>query len=144
MIRTPHPVWLKPVRMTATSLLFLSKRARSVASRDLGLAVVLAFLVAGSAWAEQPAELFLKACASCHGKDGRARTPIGRKLKVKDLTQSKLGDADIAAQIREGRRGDDGLTRMPSFKESLQPDQIEALVRHVKSLRPRPARPKAP
>lgn len=110
----------------------------------LALAAVLALPVGGGVGAEQPAELFIKACASCHGKDGKAKTPIGRKLKVKDLTQSKLGDVEIAEQIREGRKGDDGLTRMPSFKESFQPDQIEALVRHVKSLRPRPARPKAP
>ena len=144
MNRTPHPVWLKRVMIVAASLTFFSRRTLPVALRGLGLAGVLAFSVAGSAWAEQPPELFIKACAACHGKDGKARTPIGRKLKVKDLTQSKLGDADIAAQIREGRKGDDGLTRMPSFKESLQPDQIEALVRHVKSLRPRPTRSKSP
>ena len=92
--------------------------------------------------AEEAAVLFARACASCHGKDGKARTPIGRKLKVKDLTQSMIGDREIAEQIREGKKGQDDLTRMPSFKESLKGDEIEALVRYVKSLRARvPAKP---
>lgn len=104
----------------------------------LGLAIVT------SLRGEEPAAIFGRACAPCHGKNGKAQTPIGRKLKVKDLTQSKTEDGQIIEQIREGKKGDDGLVRMPSFKESLKPDEIEALVRYVKSLRPRgPADPPA-
>ena len=107
-----------------------------------GLAVSVGLLALVAVRAEEAAVLFARACASCHGKDGKARTPIGRKLKVKDLTQSMIGDREIAEQIREGKKGQDDLTRMPSFKESLKGDEIEALVRYVKSLRARvPAKP---
>jgi len=84
--------------------------------------------------AEEPSTLFVRACSPCHGKDGKAQTPAGRKLKVKDLTQSKLGTAEIEKQIQEGKKGSDGLTKMPSFKESLKAEEIEALVRYVKAL----------
>ena len=107
-----------------------------------GLAVSVGLMALVAVRAEEAAVLFARACASCHGKDGKARTPIGRKLKVKDLTQSMIGDREIAEQIREGKKGQDDLTRMPSFKESLKGDEIEALVRYVKSLRARvPAKP---
>ncbi|HZF73236.1 MAG TPA: c-type cytochrome, partial [Gemmatimonadaceae bacterium] len=51
-------------------------------------------------------EVFAKQCASCHGPDGKAQTPIARKLGVKDLTQSKLTEAEIEKQIVEGKRDD--------------------------------------
>jgi mono/diheme cytochrome c family protein len=65
----------------------------------------------------------------------KARTPAGRKLGVKDLTQSKIPDTEIHKQIQEGRRGDDGSIRMPSFKDSLKAEEIEALVGYVMTLR---------
>jgi hypothetical protein len=46
-------------------------------------------------------------------KDGKAQTPIGRKLGVKDLTQSKLTEADIKKQIVEGKRDEHGKEKMP-------------------------------
>jgi mono/diheme cytochrome c family protein len=99
--------------------------------------LLVGLLIQGAVLGEEPAALFARACAPCHGKDGKARTPVGRKLKVKDLTLSKADDRQIAEQIREGKKGEDGLTRMPSFKESLKSDEIEALIRYVKTLRPR-------
>ncbi len=93
--------------------------------------------------AEGSAELFARACASCHGKDGKAQTPIARKLKVKDLTQTALDEPAIAEQIRAGRKGEDGLTRMPSFGESLKPAEIEGLVQYVRTLQQR-GKKKAP
>ena len=105
--------------------------------RPAGFALLLGLALGTSLRGEETAAIFGRACAPCHGKNGKAQTPIGRKLKVKDLTQSKTEDHQILEQIREGKKGDDGLVRMPSFKESLKPDEIEALVRYVKSLRPR-------
>jgi len=40
-------------------------------------------------------ELFLKSCAPCHGKDGKAKAPAARKLGEKDLSLSQLTDAQI-------------------------------------------------
>jgi len=80
-------------------------------------------------------EVFAKQCASCHGPDGKAQTPIARKLGVKDLTQSKLTEAEIEKQIVEGKRGDDGKEKMPSFKGKLSTDEIKSLIAAVKELR---------
>src|ERR1043165_4985186 len=77
-------------------------------------------------------ELFGKLCMPCHGKDGKAQTPIARKLGVKDLTQTKLTDAEIEKQINEGKRDDHGKELMPSFKSRLSADEIKALVAVVK------------
>ena len=80
-------------------------------------------------------ELFGKFCMPCHGKDGKAQTPIARKLGVKDLTQTKLTDAEIEKQINEGKRDDHGKELMPSFKSRLSADEIKALVVVVKELK---------
>jgi len=80
-------------------------------------------------------ELFAKQCAPCHGPDGKAQTPIARKLGVKDLTQSKLTEAEIEKQIIEGKPDDHGKEKMPSFKGKLSTDEIESLITAVKELR---------
>ena len=79
--------------------------------------------------------LFNLHCAPCHGKDGKARTPIAKKLGVKDLTESKLTDAEIEKQIIEGRKNDRGTQTMPPFKDKLTSDQIKSVISVVKSFR---------
>ncbi len=80
-------------------------------------------------------ELFGKHCASCHGKDGKARTPIARQLGVKDLTQSKTSDGEIEKQVTEGKKDDRGNQKMPPFKDKLSPEEIKLLIEFVKNLR---------
>jgi len=78
-------------------------------------------------------------CTACHGADGSARTPQGRKLKAKDLRISKLADAEIDRQIRDGSKNKSGTTVMPAFGRELTDAQIQEAIRTVKSFRP-PAR----
>ncbi|MDD5140101.1 MAG: cytochrome c [Verrucomicrobiales bacterium] len=85
--------------------------------------------------ADDPGELFVKTCASCHGKDGKAQTPAAKKLGVKDLSQSKLTDAQIIERIMEGKRDTQDSSKMPAFKEKLTPEQIKSLVPVVKEFR---------
>jgi len=93
-------------------------------------------LVGGSAVrAAGGEELFGKHCVSCHGKDGKARTPIARQLGVKDLTQSKTSDGEIEKQVTEGKKDDRGNQKMPPFKDKLSPEEIKSLIEFVKSLR---------
>lgn len=80
-------------------------------------------------------ELFTKHCMPCHGPDGKAQTPIARKLGVKDLTQSKLTESEIEKQIIEGKRDEHGKEKMPPFKSKLSADEIKSLVTTVKELR---------
>ena len=84
--------------------------------------------------ADGPA-LFADNCASCHGMDGRARTPAGKKVHAKDLSLSVLTDDGIMRQIREGDRDSHGQPVMPPFKGRLSDEEISALVPVVKSFR---------
>jgi len=68
--------------------------------------------------------LFLMRCASCHGEDGK----LGMS-GAKDLSSSKLNEKEIGVILKNGKNG------MPSFGESLNLNQQEALVVHVLSLR---------
>ena len=88
-----------------------------------------------AAYAANGQEVFEAHCASCHGADGKGRTPAGKKLRAKDLAESKLADADVEKQIVNGTQDAKGNARMPEFKTKLSPEEIAALVAHVKSLR---------
>jgi mono/diheme cytochrome c family protein len=91
--------------------------------------------VSQMALAEDPRELFAKTCAPCHGKDGKAETPAAKKLGVKDLSQSKLTDAQIVQQIMEGKKDEQGRSKMPAFNEKLTSEQVQSLVSVVKEFR---------
>jgi mono/diheme cytochrome c family protein len=85
--------------------------------------------------ASDGAALYEKYCLPCHGADGRPRTPAAKKLKVKDLTENRLPDADIARQIAHGKKDATGKERMPAFGSDLTDAEIAALVGFVKGLR---------
>lgn len=67
--------------------------------------------------------LFLKNCAHCHGAD--ANDDEGPDLHNLDWT-----DQQIATRIRSGKAG-----QMTSFKDKLQPSEIDSLVIYVRSLK---------
>lgn len=77
-------------------------------------------------------ELFLKNCSPCHGKDGKAETPAARKLGVKDLSLSKLTDAQIKQQIHEGKQENQATSKLPAFKDRLSDEEIKSLVPVIK------------
>ena len=79
-----------------------------------------------------PSELFVKKCAKCHGEDGRAETPKGKKMKAQDFTeqafQQLTTDAQIVDAITNGTEKD-----MPSFGKVLSPDEIQSLLKDVRN-----------
>lgn len=88
-------------------------------------------------------EVFENRCAACHGFDGRARTLQGRKMKAKDLRESRLTDAEIERQIREGSRGKTGVSVMPAVGQDMTVAEIQAAIRVVKAFRPPAPSPKS-
>ena len=80
-------------------------------------------------------ELFVKHCALCHGKDGKAQNPAARKLGVKDLSTSKATDDEIEKQVTEGKKDDRGNLKMPPFKDKLTSAEIKSLIAVAKSFR---------
>lgn len=105
-----------------------------IASRP-SLGLLCAALLPLGVTAGDATALFEQNCAPCHGKDGKAKTPMARKLGVKDLTQSKTTDEQIERQIREGTKTPDGKAQMPSFGDRLSAEQVKLLIRFVRELR---------
>jgi cytochrome c6 len=73
---------------------------------------------------------FRTKCAMCHGPDGGG-SEVGKSMNVPDLRSEAiqgLADAELVQVISNGKGG------MPSFKNSLSADQIQALVKHVRAL----------
>lgn len=71
-------------------------------------------------------------CATCHGPDGKGDTAMGKTMKVKDLGSAevqKQSDADMATIIEKGKKP------MPGYEGKLTKDQIDALVKYVRSLK---------
>ena len=86
-----------------------------------------------SASARSAAELYSKNCATCHGKDGRAKTFKGKLKHTRDLTdpewQDKASDERIFNSIMNGKG------KMPAFGKKLSEQEINTLVTFVRALR---------
>ena len=72
-------------------------------------------------------------CASCHGKDGRAKSLHGKHVHARDLTdagwQNEVSDERLFNSITKGKG------KMPAFGKKLSEDQIDALVRYVRQFK---------
>jgi mono/diheme cytochrome c family protein len=81
-------------------------------------------------------EIYASTCVACHGPDGAGKTPQGRKVKAKDLRESKLTAAETATRIREGARNKSGVMVMPPLGQELTADEIAAVIPVVIAFRP--------
>jgi mono/diheme cytochrome c family protein len=63
------------------------------------------------------------ACVVCHGENGK-----GGIAGAKDMTISKLSDAEMAAMIKNGKNA------MPKYK-NLTDDQVNSLVAYIRTLK---------
>jgi mono/diheme cytochrome c family protein len=82
--------------------------------------------------AESPdaATLYKSKCAVCHGADGTADTPMGKKLGTKSFKSpevQKESDSDLKSSISNGKG------KMPAYK-ALTPEQIDALIKYAREL----------
>lgn len=107
--------------------------ARAVAlAATLALALVVSAPRAAAKNADADdlgAKTFKTTCVMCHGVDGTG-SATGKALKAPDLHSDavqKLTDAQIAEQISTGKNN------MPPFKSTLSKDQIQALVKYVRT-----------
>ena len=103
-----------------------------VLSQCLLLALVGAFVLAVPLRAQEAdgAALFKQKCSMCHGADGKGFAAI----KTPDFTdpkwQAAITDDQIVETIKNGKKG----TPMPPFKDKLKEEEIQALVKHIRSL----------
>ena len=79
-----------------------------------------------------------KHCASCHGKNGRGDTKMGRKVGAKDYTdpkvQAAMKDEEMFKAIKEGLK-EGGKTKMKAHKDVLTDEEIKALVQYVRAFK---------
>ena len=88
---------------------------------------------ASSVAAFDASSVYNNKCASCHGRDGRARSLHGKHEHARDLTsgewQDSVSDERIYNSISNGKG------KMPAFKKKLSDSQIDELVNYVRRLR---------
>lgn len=83
--------------------------------------------------ARTAAQLYSKHCASCHGKDGRAKTFKAKFNHARNLTepgwQEAVSDERIFNSIANGRQ------KMPAFAKKITQAEIDSLVLFVRGMR---------
>lgn len=75
---------------------------------------------------------FKAKCAMCHGADGKGDTAMGKKFGLKDLGSAEVqgkSDADLTTIITKGK------DKMPAYGEKLSKDQIDGLVKYIRTLK---------
>jgi cytochrome c6 len=91
----------------------------------------LSLFVAKEVGADDKAKSAYKTnCVSCHGSDG-AGTALGKSMQAADLCSQQVqskSDAELAQVITDGKNN------MPGFKNTLNPEQIQGLVKYVREL----------
>ncbi|MFN8027626.1 MAG: c-type cytochrome [Acidimicrobiia bacterium] len=88
--------------------------------------------LAGDAQLLEGRRVYTKYCSACHGVDGSGGP--GKPFTGGRLLKSQPTPADELALVRKG------LGVMPSFGETLTPEQLDAVVRYTREvLAPRPA-----
>ena len=85
--------------------------------------------------------LFVKAkCIKCHGEDGKGDTEKGQELKAPDFTnagfQKEAKDDEMTDIILNGSKDKMLKILMPPYKDKLSRDEVQVLVRYVRSLGP--------
>ncbi len=78
------------------------------------------------------AEIYAKHCASCHGKDGRARTFKAKFNHARDLTDplwhDEVSDERLFNSIMNGKK------KMPAYRKKLSEAQVNSLIAYVRTL----------
>jgi mono/diheme cytochrome c family protein len=88
-------------------------------------------LVPACGLADSGAEFRMR-CAPCHGAKGAGETKLGQNLHVRDLGSAEVQqrpDADLMEIISKGKG------RMPPYASKLTREQIDGLVKWIRTLK---------
>jgi cytochrome c oxidase cbb3-type subunit III len=99
---------------------------------SLLLAGIIALLTSSAVQAaDSPdgAVVYKQKCQMCHGADGKGFPAI----KTPDMTdpkwQASVSDKEMTEVIKNGKKG----TPMPAFADKLKEDEIQAVVKFIRS-----------
>lgn len=122
--------WLKIAFLTALNIFLIGCGTASVKRATIDRAETPA---TSSAANSKERELFAKNCVVCHqanGDGGSVKLDDGTKLKVPSLKSDRTirhSDKDYHSQIFKGGDG------MPAFKEKLTEEEINNLIRFIRT-----------
>jgi mono/diheme cytochrome c family protein len=104
-------------------------------------AVLLALPAVGEERSESGKESYLKYCASCHGIDGRGKTPLADLFQKRPPDLTRIGarrgvwyPQALVREIVDGRYVAHGSREMPVWGEILTSDEISRIAEHVNSI----------
>ena len=104
----------------------------NVASRAALMVFALVPAFSQCAIADAGADTFMAKCAPCHGKTGKGDTKMGQHFRLRDLGSSdvqKQSEDELVAIIAKGKG------KMPPYGPKLTSEQIEDLVKFIRSLK---------
>lgn len=96
-----------------------------------------ALLLASPAAFGDAAAIYAKSCASCHGKDGKGDTKMGKKSGARDYTTAegqKWSDAEGVKAILEGVKAD-GKQKMKGFTGKVSEADAKELVAYIRKFK---------
>ena len=116
-----------------------SSSASSSAARIVALAAALVLVGGTAAVAADAVALWDKNCASCHGKDGKAKTKMGEKLKCRDLTdpavKAKVDKTAVMNSMKNGVKDEAGKVVMKAYTEKLSEEEMQVLTDYTLGLK---------
>jgi len=95
-----------------------------------GMAVMTGVLIVRTADQPDGTAIYKQRCSMCHGAEGKGFAAI----KTPDFTdpkwQASITDKEMTDVIKNGKKG----TPMPAFGDKLKEEEIQAVVKHIRSL----------
>ena len=97
----------------------------------IALLVTLALIAAAApAVAADGAALYKSKCAMCHSDNGVAKKMAEGSANLNDPKWQEANSLEAIAKVIA-----DGKGKMKGFKDKLQPEEIQAVAAHVKTLK---------
>ncbi|MGA7648090.1 MAG: cytochrome c [Terriglobales bacterium] len=115
------------------AMLFAKRELRVTRPVLALLALIALALLSTYTLAETGAEIYKARCSACHAASGAGDTMLGKNMKLRALGSpdvQKQSDQELATIISRGKN------RMPAYDRKLSKDQIAAVVKYIRSLKP--------
>ena len=95
-------------------------------------AVIVLALFSICAVADSGSDIYKAHCSACHATSGAGDTMLGKNLKLRSLSSPEVqqqSDEQLFSITSKGKN------RMPAYGRKLSQQQIEAVVKHIRSLK---------
>jgi len=115
------------------STLFSTRELRVPSSAAVLLVLIALALFSGYALAESGADIYKMRCSACHAASGAGDTTLGKHLKLRSLRSPEVQQQSDQELFNITSRG---KNRMPAYDRKLSREQIAAVVRYIRTMKP--------